>query len=265
MSRQSRSASGKERSLPFTIAATSFLWPATVGENCARIAGEVDEVSLIFFETASSLSYTEKDLPASLADLGLAYHLHLPLDLDWQAGPEAVFQTVRQLGSKIAFLRPRCFVLHPPQDPEVLAAFLQVWRAAGWREDFLCLENIKGNDLAGLWPLIRSTHCRICVDLGHILEYGQQRLLSLPGIEERISMLHLYAPAQERHTSLASLSLPGRELLRHLLHRVSPDTVIVLEVFSWPELQDSLDIFATWIRKWEIGEREEPEEPPKDP
>jgi len=265
MSQQSRSAPGKEGSLPWTIAATSFLWPARVGENCVRIAGQVDEVSLIFFETASSLSYTEEDLPASLGELGLTYHLHLPLDLDWQAGPEAVFETVRQLGSKVAFLRPRCFVLHPPRDPEVLAAFLRVWRAAGWREDFLCLENIEGNDLAGLWPLIRTTRCRVCIDLGHILEYGQQRLLSLPGIEERMSMLHLYAPAQGRHASLASLSLPGRELLRHLLHRTTRDTVIVLEVFSWPELQDSLDIFTTWFRKWEIGERQEPKEQPQEP
>jgi sugar phosphate isomerase/epimerase len=265
MSQQSPSAAGAGRALPWTVAATSFVWPAGVAENCHRLAGKVDEVSLIFFETASSLSYTEEDLPASLAELGLSYHLHLPLDLDWQAGPEAAFESVRQLVSKVAFLRPRCFVLHPPRDPDALAAFLRLWRAAGWSEDLLYLENIKGNDLAGLWPLIRSTGCRVCLDLGHLLEYGQQGLLALPGIEERISMLHLYAPEQGRHTSLASLSPPGRELLRHLLQRACRDTVMVLEVFSWPEFQDSLDIFTTWFRKWEIGGREEPGKQPKEP
>ena len=255
MSQKSRPQPPAAGLLPWTLAATSFLWPATVRENCAGLEGHVDEVCILFFETGSSLSYTEEDLPPQLAELDLTYHLHLPLDLDWEAGPERVFSTVRQLIAKISFLRPRCFVLHPPRDPDALAELLRLWRAEGWEEELLYLENIKGNDLVRLWPVIQSSRCRVCLDLGHLLEYEQEQLLELPGIQERVSMLHLYAPSGERHVSLSRLSLAGRDLLFSLLHRLSRDAVIVLEVFSWPEFQDSLDIFTTWIRKWEIGSR----------
>ena len=81
------------------------------------------EVGIVLFETAGSLAYTEADLPPDLAGLPLTYHVHLPLDLPWQDGPngaQATWDIVRRLVAITDYLSPNAYVLHPP--PAIMGA-----------------------------------------------------------------------------------------------------------------------------------------------
>ena len=95
------------------LAAPSWLVPGTVADNCRFLAGRVDEVGLLFFETDACLAYSTKELPENLAELPLSWHVHLPVDLPWQE-PETCADICLQLLRKVAFLRPNRAVLHPP-------------------------------------------------------------------------------------------------------------------------------------------------------
>jgi len=242
--------------LPWTLAAPSCVLPAAVAENCTFLAPCFDEIALAFFETEACLAYTGADLPPELAQLPVSWHVHLPLDLPWDDGSECgsecgaeygvdgVARAVLGLVQKVAFLAPGAFVLHPPREPQALAALAGLLAAGGLQPQALLVENIAGRDLARLWPVIEALDLGVCLDLGHMLVHGQEDFLDLPGLGRRTRMLHLNAPDPQkpaRHASLSQLSAHGRAVMARLLETLAPGGVVVLELFNQHALADSLD------------------------
>ena len=228
------------------LAAPSFVWPAGLTENCRRLAPDYPEVGLLFLELAPCLAYGEDDLPPDLAGLGLSYHLHLPLDLPFAEGSGPACAAALELVRKTAYLKPWAYVLHPPQSPELLSGFMEHWTAQGRAAKEILLENTAQCGLSELWPQILELGCGVCLDLGHLLAFGQARLLEAPGLWERTRLLHLYAPFDpklpaelelargggHKHRELGLLERDGLEILKKILGRLRPGTVALFEVFN---------------------------------
>lgn len=237
-------------SFPFTVAAPSFVIPAGAAENSRFLADFFPEVGLLFFETEACLAYTEFDLPVSLADLPVSWHVHLPLDLPWQAGLDTVWRKLAGLMEKAAFLSPKCWVLHPPTEPDMLVPLAARFRDHGIDPADILLENVDETDLGGLWPEARLGGYSTCLDLGHILAYGQHSVLDLPGLWDTVKMLHIYAPIQGgRHVGLNHLDKAGQTLLRRMLDEFQGGT-LMLEVFNDEEIFKSLKLLAEWTAQW---------------
>jgi hypothetical protein len=232
-------------SMSFRLAAPSCVIPDRVGSNCRALSPLVREVALMLLETRGCLDYDEHDLPASLPSLGLAFHAHLPLDLPWQDGPAAVGDAISALEQKIAFLHPRGYVLHPPA-PGDLSRLLR------HRPDLsskLWLENTRQGDLGEIWGEITSLGLGVCLDVGHMISYGQAGIMSLPGFFDRVRILHIYGGESQRgHAGLDQLPDPG--LLRDILRRVRGDETLVVEIFSLDELERSLGLLRSWLLQW---------------
>jgi hypothetical protein len=228
------------------LAAPSFLWPGTVAENCRWICErlpQVDEVGVCLFESAACLAYTGEDLPGWLADLGLRFHLHLPLDLPWAQGFEAGFSVIRGLLEMCAHLTPWAVVLHPPPEG-YLARVAEGFAGLGWEPSRVLLENIRGEDLTGLWSEAVRLDFGVCLDVGHVLEYKQWPTLELPGIFGRTRMLHLHGAGEGfSHAGLGRLDAEGRGLTRRLLSATRGDAVRMVEVFQARAFRESLDFF----------------------
>jgi hypothetical protein len=244
--------------IPWPVAAPSFVWPGPVAENCRMLAGVFPEVALLFFESKACLDYGGDDLPGWLGNLGLSYHLHLPLDLPWQAGAAEAFRVAAALADKTAFLSPTCFVLHPPREPRELEAFAALWTKRGFAPETLAIENTQAASLDRHWPLIRGLGLGVCLDLGHVLAYGQKLSLDLPGLAGTLRLVHLCAPyaaggptgaeagampARARghgHFPLTGLDTAGRELARRVLELTPANATIVLEIFEPAGLFESV-------------------------
>ncbi len=228
------------------LAAPSWLIPGDLAANCRFLAGRVDEVGLLFFETAACLAYTDKDLPTEPACLSLAYHVHLPVDLPWE-NPPACATICASLLKKIAFLRPTRAVLHPPvgkSAPGVLHGFLEAFERLGHAPELLAVENHKDCDLLDLAEVVREFSLQVCLDLGHVRAYGQEALLDCPALTGRVTLLHLSAarPGKDLHRSLAELDPEGHALLRRALAATPPDAALMPEIFALPGFEASLDI-----------------------
>jgi len=233
--------------LPFVLAAPSFVIPAGVAANARFLADHYAEIGLLFFESEACLAYTEADLPPDLAGLAVDWHVHLPLDLPWKRGIDAAWEVVARLMDKAAFLRPWAWVLHPPTAPGLLADLAGRLRRHGVDPADVLLENVAESDLCALWPEARAEGFSACLDLGHILAYGQHAVLSLPGIWEATRMLHVCAPGPDgRHLSLTRLDDQGRTLLDRLCARFTGRTV-TLEVFDKTGLFESTALLETWL------------------
>ena len=235
------------------FAAPSFVLPGTVAENARFLAGRVEEVALCCFETAGCLAYTEADLPPELAALPLSWHLHLPVDLPWEAGGEAAAGAALAVFGRVAYLSPQLAVLHPPagMSPDAargaLTVFARRWRAHAAPP--LLLENISGCQLTELGPdFLEGEGLGVCLDVGHLLGYAQAELLA-SGLPERARLVHWSAPGPrpggDRHLPLPAFTAAQRAVARDLLRRISPVAVHLLEVFDWAGVEAS--------RRWLAG------------
>lgn len=225
------------------LAAPSCVLPTGVAENCAFLAPDYDEIALAFFETEACLAYTWEDVPLALAQLPVSWHMHLPLDLPWEAGARRVAEVVLELRQRAEHLSPGAFVLHPPQEPGELAELARLLDQGGLPPESLLVENIQGRDLALHWPVIKAEGLGVCLDLGHMLVHGQEDFFDLPELFPRLRMVHLNAPDPRkpaRHASLSLLDARGRALMRRLLEGLAPGGVVVLELFNPDALSDSL-------------------------
>lgn len=241
-------------SLPWPLAVPSFVFPDTVAGNCRQLVGKYPEIALTFFEGRACLDYTEDDLPPSLADLPLRYHVHMPLDLPWNEGKAAVSHIVRGLVRRAAFLSPSAYVVHAIEDVGALDLLAECFAAEGVAMDKVLLENIGEFDPAKFATHISRLGFSVCLDLGHMLAYGQEGLVDNTAIAQRTRMLHLNAPDRingtDRHHALNTLDTTGQELLRRLLGIIRPGETVVLELFSPDKLNASLAELNRLCRNW---------------
>lgn len=253
------------------LAAPSWVISGTLSENCDFLATRVDEVGLLFMESEACLNYGPEALPPWLANLPLTFHVHLPVDLPMLEDPARAANICFALLRKTAFLAkgggegngqnmPHLrAVLHPPgEDPArpgrascQLDAFLRIFENMGGDPSLLMLENIEGNDLLRHLELVEIYSMSICLDLGHALAYGQKSLLENPALPELLGMLHLCAPgpgaSPGKHMPLAALDQRGREKAAHLCALLPPGEVIMVELFDWSQIQDSLPLLLSWL------------------
>lgn len=229
----------------FRLAAPSCVIPDRVGPNCRVLSTLVREVALMLLEAQGCLDYDERDLPPDLPVLGLACHAHLPLDLPWEDGPQAVAGVISGLEQKIAFLGPRGYVLHPPA-PGLLSGLLACRPDLASR---LWIENTGLSDLTEVWDEMGALGLGVCLDVGHMVGYGQERIMRLPGFFDRVRILHVYGGESRRgHEGLERL--PDPEMLRGILRQVRGDETLVVELFSLPELERSLALLRSWLVRW---------------
>lgn len=228
--------------VPFTVGCPSAVIPDTLAANCRFLEGRIDHVSLVLFESRACMAYTENDLSPELASLDLEYSVHLPLDLPWQKGVDTVCNILLALIGKVDYLHPRDYVLHPPDDARLLAPLAQRLETTGISLERVLLENIEGNDLANCWPEACRLGFGACLDIGHSLAFGQTSLAELPGLWERVRMVHLYGPGPNgEHGPLTNLDETGRSMLNHWLDRLSSTTTLIVELFREKELALSLE------------------------
>lgn len=230
------------------LAAPSCVIPHRVGANCQILVGHVSEVALMLLEIMSCLEYDEQDLPLNLPELGLSYHAHLPVDLPWNTDLAYAVDLIERLDQKIAFLQPQQYVLHPPA-PGHLSILAQKCPDLARH---LCLENVRHADLANIWDEIISLDLGVCLDLGHMISYAQEDMLTLPGFFDHVRIVHVYGgETPQGHLGLEALPDPG--ILYDILFHLGRDCVLVVEVFQLEELCRSLAILRAWLDKWGIA------------
>lgn len=229
-------------------AAPSCAIAGNIRENQAFLKGKTPGIGLCLFETEACLAYEARDLPAEPG--AQKWHVHLPLDLPWEKGAEAVAEICGRLYAKIAWLAPEVLVLHPPAEKgrELLAGFSRAWQEPAK----IALENIACSDVAGLNegdPDFLDEHgFEFCLDVAHLLCYGQWRLLE-SGLPGRAMILHWSAPeTADRHLPLTRLAGPELTIAREIMARTRADAIHLLEIFDWQGIAESLPVLSGLAR-----------------
>lgn len=248
------------RDYAFRLGTPSYVYPAGVLPNVSALAGRVDDIELVLFESDNGANMpSDRDL-TQLAELAaahdLTYTVHLPLDrqlgaADSTAGREACAEFARVIRRTLP-LRPRMYVMHlegiasaaAPADVaawrERVALWLPELIAAAGGPDRLCVENLS-------WPfawceaLLAQYDLGVCLDTGHLELQGGNLADFWRRYGARVRVVHWHGVCAGRdHQSLRYLP-PDRvgELLD--LWRDFRG-VVTLEIFNFNAMAESFKV-----------------------
>lgn len=227
----------------FRLGSTSYVYPGDLVYNVEHLAGMVQDIELILFETPSGESNVPQ--PATVARLAklahahtLTYTVHLPADLRHTPGSQhpslAQAQRVIEL---TAPLEPHAYVFHVEgtgagepawldQAHEAVAALVGMAGDPGR----LALENLESYAPEALAPIFDAFPIRRALDIGHLWKAGRNPLPVMAAWLPHASVVHLHGMAATDHQSLA-VTAPAQldPLLAGLLDWPG---VLTLEVFE---------------------------------
>jgi sugar phosphate isomerase/epimerase len=258
------------RKPPFRLGTTSYISPAEILPNVRSLQGTVEDIEIVLFESDEVSNYPSpreiEELAAIGRENGLSYTIHLPLDV-LLGDPEprirrrAVDTCLRAIDAT-AGLRPHGYIVHfrgLPTDDH------QQWLDESWlahldqsvdqlighldNPRLLCAETLS-YPFHLVEKLIERQDLSICLDVGHIVFYGQPLGLYLHRYLSRARIIHLHGNSGGRdHLDLGRLPAATLDLLFTSLATLPKvnDLVVTLEIFSATDLEISRAVVEKYL------------------
>ncbi|MBA3002628.1 MAG: sugar phosphate isomerase/epimerase [Desulfurivibrio sp.] len=236
------------------LGATSCVLPADIMSNVRVLAPMVDDIQLLFFESAANSLLPQpldvQELRNLAEEHGLTYTVHLPTDLALGAASRGERQEgiaeILRLMVCLAPLAPLSFDLHLVREPNLsdavwldnLAASLrELSGALGKEKRLVAVENIE-YPYGFVAPLVEEYGLSVCLDLGHLVRYGHDLEEGL-GLLPRVLHLH-YHGVQDGRDHQALTDADQARMLGNRLAEAGYQGVVTLEMYSLENLKASL-------------------------
>ncbi len=254
----------------FRIGVTSYVYPAALLPNVERLAGRVDDVELVLFESEATANLPDVETVARLADLGRQHHLtytiHFPIDRQLgsadAAGRTAHVAQMRRIIKLLAPLPVHGYILHlEGVGSEATAARVRAWQRdvaaelprllEGHAPDLFCVESL-GYPFDWCAPLLDRFGLSVCADVGHVWRYGGDVPAFLRAWLPRTRVIHLHGERDGRdHLALTELA-PGR-LEGFLTAAHGFPGVVTLEVFDYTAARLSIERLTQCLNLTKAG------------
>ena len=248
-----------KKRFPWRLGATSCVLPADIMTNVRQLAPLVDDVQLLFFESAAkSLLPQPLDVQVlrELAEAhSLSYTVHLPTDLALGAASKAERQEgvgeMLRLMAELAPLAPQSFDLHLVRElnlPDAvwldnLAVSLESLSGAlGEEKRLVGVENIE-YPFGLVAPLVAEYGFGTCLDLGHLVHYGHDLEEGL-GLLSHARHLHYHGVRDGKDHQALHDAKQARVLGQRLVE-AGYDGVVTLEMYNLEKLKASLALLDT--------------------
>jgi sugar phosphate isomerase/epimerase len=249
---------------PFKLATTSFIYPDDYIPNVKMLGSYFDEIELLIFESKDIESLFPKSVIDELnrlsKDLDIGYNIHLPTDISISAGDKNLqfdaIESYKRIIDRMLPLAPSSFFLHVPyderdtEDPTVEKWCQRIRTNLGQLLDgtvdapLVSVENLD-YPVDFIEDITRELNLSICMDVGHLIIYGNDITDIFRKYSSRISSIHLHG-VEKNQDHLGIDQLPQRyispvmETLKHFRG------ILSIEVFSYLHLIPSLQTLENW-------------------
>ncbi len=248
---------------PWHVGATSFVLPAGVEENVVFLADKVDDIQLLFFESASqSLLPHHVNVPLlreTAIEHDLSYTIHLPSDIRAGANSAKLRQTgvdeIARLFEELQPLNPRAFDLHLAAEHELSRGqwqenisdfLLLLQKKLGMESSRLAIENID-YPFSDIRDLVLDHGFSLCLDFGHALFYDDEPEQRLHDIVHAAHIHYHGIENDKDHQALAHSQSAFTKKLGRQLQASDYTGVVTLELYSEEKLRNSLQqLDADW-------------------
>lgn len=251
----------------FRLGTTSYIVPDDILPNLRFLAGQVDDVELVLFESDEFSNIPTPDAVEQMRALGrqhdMTFTVHLPLDTELGSGDEAV--RVASLGKclrvieRMAPLEPFAWVLHLHGDHRGLSPSEDMgrWLAQHDRSlealvtavgapRMLCVETLD-YDFQLVADLVQRHDLAVCLDIGHLVVHGRDVGWHLDAWIDRTRVLHIHGVNEEGRDHVDVTHLPEGVLdgvLDALRRGSAVPRVLTMEVFGQADFETSLRTIA---------------------
>lgn len=251
---------------PFRLGTSSYIIPADIIPNVQFLAGRVEDIEVVLFE---SDEFSNLPSPGDIARLRalaeehhLTYSIHLPLDV--YLGHTEKGERERSVGKCLRIveltrtLPVSAFVLHGEAghgvdvkgfDADGLGRFRDAFAdslgmllgAADARPEEFALETL-GYPFEHLWPVADAAALSVTLDVGHLELYGYDVDAHLQRYLKRTRVLHMHGIKDGRdHKDLTHMrSSTLEKVLCALRDAPDPTRVFTMEIFSREDFEASL-------------------------
>ena len=246
------------RPVPFRLGVTSYVYPADILANIQQLAPVVDDIELVFFESADASNLPTPGEIEKWRVLArkhnVTFTVHFPIDKALgspdPAEREACLTSILRLIELCGPLTPHGWILHL----EGIEATATPARVQEWQRDLVpllriisgivddprqvCVENL-GYPFKWCEPLLASLPFSICLDFGHLWQMNADWKAHLQHWLPRTRIMHLYgADTTSRHYSLERTPVP---LVSEVLQAIGNYSgVLTLETFGYEDTASSL-------------------------
>jgi sugar phosphate isomerase/epimerase len=243
---------------PFKLGCPSFIYQDDYVPNVEKLAPFLDEIELLFLESAFFQNNDAKSTVAELASLAkqfeITYNIHLPTDISISDPDHRIqHKAVHALQKTIditSSLFPSTFTLHIPylqekKDKEHVKRWqedvfngLKQLLSSGIDSKSISVETL---DYPFEWidKIIDDFNISVCIDTGHLMMHGFDCNRVYGKHEKRTPIIHLHGIKKTKdHLPIDRLSHKQMDSLLLILKQFTG--VVSLEVFSYRYLQDSL-------------------------
>ncbi len=244
--------------LPFRLGVTSYVYPADILANIQRLAPVVDDIELVFFESADASNLPTSGEIGTWRDLAkkhdVTFTVHFPIDKALgssdPAEREACLTSILRLVELCGPLTPFGWILHlegiksgatPAQVREWQQNLMPLLRIISGVVDnprHICVENLE-YPFEWCEPLLTSLPFSICLDYGHLWQKNADWKAHLQHWLPRTRIMHLYGfDTTSRHYSL---DRAPRALTREVLNAIGNySDVLTLETFGYEDTATSM-------------------------
>lgn len=253
---------GVRNRFPFRLGCTSYIVPDDILPNVRALAGVVDDIELVVFESDEISNLPDADVVEALRALAeahrLTYTLHLPMDAFLGSADEAErLAGIRKCLRVIERLRParplaNVLHFHRRHDPaerepaerlrwqRALNDSVRALLDAGVPPRDLCIETLD-YPFAWIGEIVATNDLSVCLDVGHLMLKGYDVAGHFERYWARTRIVHLHGIRDGcDHRDIAVLD---RQVLAPLMSRLNAGAeprVLTLEVFNEADLVRSL-------------------------
>jgi sugar phosphate isomerase/epimerase len=251
---------------PFRLGTSSYIIPDDILPNVHYLAGKVEDIELVLFESDEFSNLPSPGVIAELVGLarehGLTYSVHLPLDVYLGSADrrerECSAGKCRRIIELTEALPKSAFVMHFEAGKGVdINAFTEAERqifveslgdsarmlldACGHPASMFCAENLN-YPFELVWPVVEAFGFSVTLDVGHLEYYGFPTAGYLDRYLPRTKVLHMHGTTEGRdHNSLAFMRQEALDLVLEALRKAEgKPKVFTLEIFSEADFLSSV-------------------------
>jgi sugar phosphate isomerase/epimerase len=250
------------RTTPFRVGLTSYIYPADILPNAEALAGKIQDIELVFFESPEFSNLPEPAVIQRLAALAqihdLTYTVHFPIDKKLGSPDPRECRSYLDQALRIVDLcrplAPFAYLLHL----EGVTGSAQPDRIRQWQDGLaslldefaghvdpsrVCIENL---DYPFEWcdPLLARHPWSVCLDAGHFWLRNDPWADYLHKYLPRTRVVHLYgiAPPSTAHVGLQNEPV---DRVRDFLAALNVfKGVLTLETFGYDDARLSIERLA---------------------
>jgi sugar phosphate isomerase/epimerase len=247
----------------FRIGTTSYIIPADIIPNARYLAGKVDDIQLILFESEDSSLPSAQDMQV-LKEIGeregVGYSVHFPIDTflgeTEPVRSESAAKHI-EIVDLTAVLEPTVYIVHfngdraapghgtPSEDMNrwlgnSKKSMEEIISSTGVSTRKFCVETL-AYPFEMVDGIVEALGLSVCIDVGHLVVNGFSTASHLQRYGNRVKSVHLHgAEGGKDHLDLTHLERPVLEAVLDFVE--DREVNLTIEVFNEKDLSASLQV-----------------------